>query len=197
MKHNKNTGKKLQIYCLYTTDLGQCWDETIPLPTENATEIGGFAQSFNPAIPFLPSSPEPAHPSLVWEQLTGAMSCPHPVPLPGWWHHLSPWGGTFTALRDKEQHQGLLILPPCRSKPLLETPLSISLIPRHVLWECQNVGISWNKAITRTDTELIPESPGEPIPRVWVCYHGCSPSEAPSALPSPKAGNKNPNGRKN
>lgn len=50
------------------------------------------------------SPPEPAHPSLVWEQLTGAMSCPHPVPLPGWWHHLSPWGGTLSALRDKEQH---------------------------------------------------------------------------------------------
>lgn len=45
----------------------------------------------------------------------------------------------------------LLILPPCRSKYLLETPLSISLTPRHLLWECQNVGISWNKAITRTD----------------------------------------------
>lgn len=52
-----------------------------------------------------------------------------------------------------------------------------------MLWECQNVRISWKEAINRADTELNSEIPTEPTGFIWV--HVTIATALPHAPPSP------------
>lgn len=99
------------------------------------------------------------------------MSCPQPVPESLGWH-----------LQRSEGHgaaPGPLLIPPLAGQSPSGDSSLYFINSQTLLWECWNAGSSWKEAITRTDRELIPESPGEPAPLSGLCYHGsrgtCSP----------------------